>query len=887
MTPERWEQVSEVLDRALRLSATERSGYFAEIAGSDPELRLEVESLLSSHEAAGTEFLNSPAMQTAPGEKEPVPRNAMLGRRLGAYQIVELLGEGGMGEVYRAFRADDQYRKQVALKVVRGGQDSSFVISRFKNERQILASLDHPNIAHLLDGGTTEEGAPYFVMDLIEGESIDQYCDRHKLVTSDRLKLFLQVCSAVQFAHQRLIIHRDVKPSNILVTVDGVPKLLDFGIAKILDPGVLTDGFEPTLTQFRALTPCYASPEQIKGEPITTASDGYSLGVVLYELLTGSSPYGTGTRTAHDVARAVCELEPEKPSTVARRRADRSHPGLPTESSSPPPAPDAYFNKVGRRLEGDLDNIVLMALRKEPQRRYSSIEQFAEDIRRHLENLPVIARKDTASYRASKFITRHKAGVAATAAVAVILIAALLVTLREARIARQQAELARSQHIRAERRFNDVRALANSLMFEIHDSIRDLPGSTPARKLLVDRALQYLDSLSAEGGNDPSLMRELASAYERVGDVQGFSYRSNLGDTTSAMRSYQKALAIREALAKATPKDQGAKSDLANSYEKIANVLFTTGETVESVKMLRGSLAIRQILAATEPSSERGHSNLATCYDLIGDALTDLNDWPDAMKEYQNGLAGFESLSAANPESVRYRRMIALSISKIGFVYEMTGEIAKAQQKYQKSVAMLEVLVSVDSSNALLQRNLSFVRAAMGATMIKLGDSRGIKELLEAAAMGESLSTADPADMRIGRDLALTYSSLGDAEKKTGNAALAARYYSKALARAERRSIADPQDEDARVVLAQCYRKLGELYEAMAGDVDKSTGKRRVLWQNARSWFQKDLKLWLDRKTHAPASSTDIQRSDEIQKDIGDCDTALVKLRTSDSAQIK
>jgi tetratricopeptide (TPR) repeat protein len=382
-------------------------------------------------------------------------------------------------------------------------------------------------------------------------------------------------------------------------------------------------------------------------------------------------------------------------------------------------------------------------------------------------------------------------------------------------------------------------------------------------------------------------MRELASAYERVGDVQGFSYRSNLGDTTSAMRSYQKALAIREALAKATPKDQGAKSDLANSYEKIANVLFTTGETVESVKMLRGSLAIRQILAATEPSSERGHSNLATCYDLIGDALTDLNDWPDAMKEYQNGLAGFESLSAANPESVRYRRMIALSISKIGFVYEMTGEIAKAQQKYQKSVAMLEVLVSVDSSNALLQRNLSFVRAAMGATMIKLGDSRGIKELLEAAAMGESLSTADPADMRIGRDLALTYSSLGDAEKKTGNAALAARYYSKALARAERRSIADPQDEDARVVLAQCYRKLGELYEAMAGDVDKSTGKRRVLWQNARSWFQKDLKLWLDRKTHAPASSTDIQRSDEIQKDIGDCDTALVKLRTSDSAQIK
>ena len=236
---------------------------------------------------------------------------------MGAYQIVEQIGVGGMGEVYRAVRADDQYSKQVALKVVRGGQDSAFVISRFKNERQILASLDHPNIARLLDGGSTEDGAPYFVMELIEGEPIDQYCDHRRLGLGDRLRLFLEVCSAVQFAHQRLIIHRDLKPGNILVTADGATKLLDFGIAKILDPVAVTEDFEPTLTQFRALTPAYASPEQIKGEPITTASDVYSLGVVLYELLTGHHPYRRDRETRRrKLLRLVCEVQPKKPSSV-------------------------------------------------------------------------------------------------------------------------------------------------------------------------------------------------------------------------------------------------------------------------------------------------------------------------------------------------------------------------------------------------------------------------------------------------------------------------------------------------------------------------------------------------------------------------------------------
>jgi len=236
MNPERWEQVTEVLDKALRLPVEQRSVYLAQIAASDPELHREVSSLLASHEQAGSEFLNTLAEYPGSVPSE-LNRDSRVGRRLGPYQIVELVGAGGMAEVYRAVRADDQYRKQVALKLVRPGQDSSFVIHRFKNERQILASLDHPNIARLLDGGTTEEGVPFFVMELIEGKTIDRYCNDRKLATAERLKLFLHVCSAVQLAHQRLIVHRDLKPGNILVTADGVPRLLDFGIAKLLDPG--------------------------------------------------------------------------------------------------------------------------------------------------------------------------------------------------------------------------------------------------------------------------------------------------------------------------------------------------------------------------------------------------------------------------------------------------------------------------------------------------------------------------------------------------------------------------------------------------------------------------------------------------------------------------
>jgi len=313
MTPERWQQIRDVFDRAVSLEAAERPAYLEAVCGPDSELRHEVESLLFSDSEAGTGFLNTPAVDLT--RPEP-PAASRVGRRIGAYNILEEIGHGGMGEVYRAGRADGQYEKEVAIKLVRGGYDTAAILDRFRHERQILASLDHPNIARLLDGGTTEEGIPYLVMELIEGTPIDQYCNTQHLTVTERLRLFLQVCSAVQYAHQRLVIHRDIKPGNILVTQEGVPKLLDFGIAKILDP---LSSSETTIIS--PMTPEYASPEQIRNEPITTATDVYSLGVVLYKLVTGRSPYPALTRTPHEFARAICELEPERPSTVVSKPA--------------------------------------------------------------------------------------------------------------------------------------------------------------------------------------------------------------------------------------------------------------------------------------------------------------------------------------------------------------------------------------------------------------------------------------------------------------------------------------------------------------------------------------------------------------------------------------
>jgi serine/threonine protein kinase/tetratricopeptide (TPR) repeat protein len=748
MKPERWRQVKEVLDQAMALDTSTRPLYLDEACAGDVELRNEVESLLGSHRRAGERFLQASAatlLDFDPGEPSEMPR---VGRRIGVYQIVSEIAQGGMGAVYRAVRADGQYEKQVAIKLVRVGFDTAFMIERFRHERQILATLDHPNIARLLDGGTTEEGQPYLVMELIEGIPIDDYCDTHKLNITQRLRLFQQVCSAVEYAHQRLVIHRDIKPNNILVTEQGTPKLLDFGIAKILDP---SDTAETTLG--RPMTPAYASPEQLRGEPITTATDVYSLGVVLYQLLTGRSPYAADSKVPHELARNICEVPPTRPSTAVTRPVEpRKDPsGMNLTPAAISSVREGSPSRLRRRVAGDLDNIVLKALNKEPSRRYASVDQFDEDLRRHLQGLPVTARQDSWSYRGSKFVGRHKAGVAVAGLALIGLAIGIGLIVRAERTARRQAEIARAERARAEQRFNDLRKLSNSLIFEIHDAIQNLPGSTPARKLLLDRAVEYLDSLAKDAGGDPDLQRDLAWGYQRLAVVQGNATESNLGDPKAYEASNRKATALFESVAKANPNNLVDQLNVAMMHR-----ILSFSETTEpsGQKDLDQALAITGRLMQTDGDNpkvpaERSieFQNLGLIQDAAGDRLHAL----ESLRKYQQMRVDLYNL---DPKHHGIRRSVAMSTVQLGLQSAIVGSRREGLEQIQAGIQHYRE-VAKSEPNPDIKRELAVSLVRLGHVQLMQGDVPGAAaSFLEARSMLEPLSKGDPENAMLRLDLA-------------------------------------------------------------------------------------------------------------------------------------
>jgi non-specific serine/threonine protein kinase/serine/threonine-protein kinase len=839
MIREHWGSVKEKLQAALDLEPEKRRAYLDEAAGSDPELRRELESLLVAHEKAGTDFLNTPTAPATAMAETTKRSEIFIGRRIGPFQIINQIGAGGMGEVYRAFRIDE-YEKEVAIKVVRAGQESGFSVSRFKNERQILARLDHPNIARLLDGGTTDDGLPYFVMDFIEGKPIDEYCVSHKLPTEDRLKLFSQVCSAVQYAHQRLIIHRDIKPSNIVVTSDGTPKLLDFGIAKILDPEAPAGQFERTLTIFRALTPGYASPEQVKGETITTASDVYSLGVVLYELLTGRHPYRKPNSTAQEMSRAVCEVEPEKPSTAVRRRTADEIAREP-RSLALSDGRDNSTEKLSKRLRGDIDNIVLMALRKEPQRRYASVEQFSEDIRRHLENLPVLARKDTVSYRTSKFVSRHKAGVVTAILLTLTLLGALAITLWEARVARQQAAVARAQQSRAERRFNDVRKLANSLIFEVHDSIRNLPGATQARKLVVGRALEYLDSLSREASGDPALQSELATAYDSVGDVLGSTDNPNLGDFEGAAASYAKALTIWEALAAANPSDVKVQLGLGSEYFRTTQVLENIGDFAKARSTMERAQPLVQRMM-TEQNDPRLQFQLAGLYYYTAGALEKTGDFSGALQNYRQAAAVLEPIAAQPGSNIFGRAYLPVNYDGIARMQAETGQIDEAVTMASNALHILKTLSEANPTNATFREYMADAYGTSGDILRKKGDYEAALAMYRRdEETCKELKSADANNQQSIINLGFSKANIGEILMRQGKVSAGLRSIHEAIA--VFRTAPGFKNLWIDSGLSASYADVGAGYIALAERAVSRT-ERLEYWREARSWYQKGMDVW-------------------------------------------
>src|SRR5947207_1937737 len=684
VTPERWKEIEAVFEKALELSTNARTAFLEKSCDGDEELRREVESLLESHASAGS-FIDERTLFISNEELKDDDGIVPPGQLIGPYRITREIGRGGMGTVYLAERADQQYEKQVAIKLIKRGMDTESVLRHFRNERQILASFDHPNIARLFDGGTTEDGLPYFVMEYVEGLPINEYCTSHELPLVDRLKLFREVCAAVSYAHRHTVIHRDIKMSNILVTSDGTPKLLDFGIAKILQPGAGAEA-SMTMTGVRPMTPEYASPEQIRGEPVTTASDVYSLGIILYELLVGRSPYRFTSRSPLDVAREITDTEPPRPSTALAR------------------GEEAKFGPTGIRnskvLKGDLDNIVLMALRKEPERRYQSVEQFSEDIGRHLTARPVLARKDTIGYRAGKFVRRNKVATAAASLVFFSLISGIAATIWE-------AQQAKAEKARAERRFNDVRRLAHSVLFDYHDLIKDLPGATHVRERLVKDALTYLDSLSREAAGDPSLQRELAAAYERVGDVWGEALSASLGDTKGALESYLQSLRIREALVTAAPRDAQSRRDLASSYMRVGKAVQETGDLARAFDYLQKALSLYVSVAAEQPNDLQARHDLAAIYNDLGTALEIRGDWTGSLQHHQKAIRLREELVAANPRDPEVRRALSVSYCNAGRALFLSSHFPEAIAINRKAIDLITSLVAEDPTNAHHRRNLA------------------------------------------------------------------------------------------------------------------------------------------------------------------------------------
>lgn len=875
MTPERWQQIKELFARASELDPAERPEFLRNNSGGDLSLQREVERLLTDEPLVGDDFLGDLhlAVAAAAALSEPAP---WTGRRVGPYRVGECIGVGGMGEVYRAYRADDQYRKDVALKVIRTGQNSGFVISRFKNERQILANLDHPNIARLLDGGSSEDGSPYLVMELIDGEPITEFCDRNQMAVADRLALFCTVCDAVQYAHQRLIVHRDIKPGNILVTADGTPKLLDFGIAKILDFASGADAPDRTLTAFQVLTPRYASPEQIKGEPVTTASDVYSLAVVLFELLTGNGPYPASVRTPQDFSQAACNTEPLKPSLVVRERRSTRKQNTATQSGKNQRALlGNSTDRLEKQLKGDLDNIVLMALRKEPSRRYSSVEQLAGDIHRHLKNIPVLARKDTVGYRTSKFIRRHKAGVIAAVVVTAAILAGSGIALREAHVANQQAEIARQQRIRAERRFNDVRKLANSMVFEIHDSIRNLPGAMPARRLLASRSLEYLDSLSQESAGDLSLQRELAAAYDRVGDLQGYNGAANLGDFKGAVQSYNKALAIRELSAAANPDDAHIQGDLLEEYWRLSFAEEDAGDLKDALGEMRKALPIAEKLVAAH-ADPLYKDWLAGVYWQSGYVLARSGRYVEALESFRRSSTIREPIAKDVTANEFFRAHLAGDYSGMGEMLWRQGNVKQAIGPARQGLEILQQLSQADPTNATIREYLGEGYSNLANILQSDGNlNECVERARSALRIFSELAASDPTNR-------LARSNQGFAEIGLGEALVRQNHISEGVSHIQRaRSIFESFEARTRydvAGLAEAYSRLGLTYVRMADrEVSRQAKAARLL--EAKLWYERSCNTWQAEPNHGSPDPLGGNEGERTRKDLAAVATRLAAMK--------
>jgi non-specific serine/threonine protein kinase/serine/threonine-protein kinase len=726
VTREEWQRIKAVTADALEQPESARRAYVVAACGDDAALREQVDKYLQSCDASAALF-ETPAVST-PGAADvlvQIASQSLVGTFVDSYRIVRELGQGGMGRVYLAERTDGEFDRHVAIKFV-AGLPTSALLQRFREERRIHAALDHPNIARLIDSGATADGYPYVMMEYIDGVPIDEFADARALSVNARIGLFLQVCGAVQYAHQRLVIHRDLKARNILVTADGKPKLLDFGIAKLLDPDM--EAAEPTRTLYRLITLETASPEQIRGEPVTTAADIYSLGMLLYRVLAGQSPYQLKSRDETAVIRAICEQEPVAPS---RRTPVRAF------------------------IDRDLDLIVLKALRKEPERRYATVQQLSDDLQRFLDGRPIQAAPDARTYRIKKFVGRHRLGVVAAAALGIAVAGGTLATA-------WQAQIANRERARAQGRFDDVRQLVNTFLFDVHDAIQNLPGAMPARRLLITRVLDYLEKIGRDAGAESLLQLEIATAYQKVGNVQGNPYSANIGDAAGAMQSFQKALAISKTLVDRDPRPSHREA-LGASHHLVGDMLWGAGSFPDALEQYRRAVALRERLAADDPS-EGNRLELALSHYSVGQTLLRMGNYAGAAEAYTRAQALQTNVLEQHPANAAARRAFATSAAKLGDVLAVQGDHRAALDYHAKATVILEEASAADPVSTSNRRTLSLMKYRVSVDRNETGDFQGAVEAArQALDLQTQILSADPTNVQARGDVAVIRRTLGEA----------------------------------------------------------------------------------------------------------------------------
>ena len=735
MNSDQWARISAVFQDACERPPDDRERWLSAHC-DDAAVRAEVLAMLRTYDT-DPDFLEQPA------DARDALSGVHAGRRLGPYLLVTEIGRGGMGVVYEARRDDDEFDRRVAIKILPAWSGSDLA-SRFRLERRMLAGLDHPGIARLLDSGVTSDGTPYFVMPYVDGRPIDAWAREHQADISRRVVLIEKVLDALGYAHQNLVVHRDVKPANVLVTADGEPKLLDFGIATLLTAdGQAAAG--TTRTGHHTFTTEYASPEQIRGERVTTASDVYSVGALLYLLLSGRRPYDLTDQSPFEAMRIVCEVDPPLMSTVAD-------------------------GKSRQALAGDLDAIVAKALRKAPAERYRTVAEFAADLGAWRAGRAVSAVRQSFTYRAARFVRRNRVAVAAAAAITIALAGGAVATAWQARIAAEERD-------KAQNRFKQVQEFSRSLLFDVHNALRTVPGATESRRLLLDRAVQFLDGLAADADDDDDLQLELAAGYQQLANVQGNGFSENVGDTAAALASLAKAAGLVDAVRERQPDNLDALIRAVGVNFDLAAVRDERGDAEAAPSQARHESLVRELEARA--STARSAAVVAKGYSDVGRFRTDRGDFDGAEAAYREAVRMFDAFPGERPAA--NVRNHAFALKRLGAVLLRANKYDESEQRYRQALALDEESIRLDGGPET-RYDITFTLSDLALVQSRRGNwSDAVTMWNRALEVRQAAVDADPKNTRAIAGVATILGRLGGAAREQKDPATSVAKYREEL----------------------------------------------------------------------------------------------------------